>query len=636
MIRIRRTILTLTAIVVLLPISARAAQSRSEGSAEAGGETHTISGSVPASGVKMTGLPGEPVTDQNGFYSVEVSEGWTGTVTPTKAGYVFEPAHRAYSRVAADCESQDYTYVRMPFTISGIIGLPGVTMQGLPGDPVTDSDGRYSAKVEYGWSGDVRPVREGYEFRPIGRGYNRVSKDCRDDYTPEAIRILISGNAGIPGVIMRGLPSHTVTGESGRYLTRVSYGWSGTVEPKKDGYKFDPPQRVYEPLTRDRTSDDYLANPQTVVISDVVRTDPEGPVAGVTVTAEPGGYTSTTDSAGRFTVEVPYGWTGHLRLSQGGRTLPQASGFAYNDVTGHIIDGERIPAWEEPVIPAPRFSAMRPRTVLPGGVGEVLVIPTTEVAPERFAEVTEDMGVMLHILRDKLSEPRMIMGVWNDYGDFFSGGGREAFYLQGYGALFVMEVDFPLSFAAPQTDPTEAQEQTVDPVWQRARQRLYAPTGRRRGSDPLGRSPETDRGSFEQFKDDLLRTLKHAANIRHLDPNEKVILTIIGQMQGGLPGSGFSGGGSFSDGGGGWGFEGGSWTYSGGSFGYEGGRTYGDSGAYSRGSGRSAYGARRGPLGPPAASTVLTFQATKADVDAFAAGTLDFEQFRQRVKTFTY
>ena len=38
----------------------------------------------------------------------------------------------------------------------------------------------------------------------------------------------------------------------------------------------------------------------------------------------------------------------------------------------------------------------------------------------------------------------------------------------------------------------------------------------------------------------------------------------------------------------------------------------------------------------PAPTTVLTIRAKKADVDAFAAGQIDLEQFQQRVNVLTY
>jgi len=43
----------------------------------------------PLFGVVMNGLPGQPVTDENGCYGEIVDAGWLGTVVPEKAGYTF-------------------------------------------------------------------------------------------------------------------------------------------------------------------------------------------------------------------------------------------------------------------------------------------------------------------------------------------------------------------------------------------------------------------------------------------------------------------------------------------------------------------------------------------------------------------
>ena len=48
------------------------------------------------------------------------------------------------------------------------------------------------------------------------------------------------------------------------------------------------------------------------------------------------------------------------------------------------------------------------------------MIPTVDVAPQKFAETAEDMQVMLQVLREKLTEPQMIRGTLIEYGDFFS------------------------------------------------------------------------------------------------------------------------------------------------------------------------------------------------------------------------
>ena len=57
----------------------------------------------------MTGLPGSPATNASGAYTATVPSGWTGTATPTLAGYTFTPASRSYTNVVADQTAQDYT-----------------------------------------------------------------------------------------------------------------------------------------------------------------------------------------------------------------------------------------------------------------------------------------------------------------------------------------------------------------------------------------------------------------------------------------------------------------------------------------------------------------------------------------------
>ena len=69
-------------------------------------------------GVIMNGLPGNPTTDANGFYTADVGAGWSGTVSPIKAGYAFNLAERTYNNVRTNQSSQDYTaYTAVPQTI---------------------------------------------------------------------------------------------------------------------------------------------------------------------------------------------------------------------------------------------------------------------------------------------------------------------------------------------------------------------------------------------------------------------------------------------------------------------------------------------------------------------------------------
>ncbi len=62
-------------------------------------------------------------------------------------------------------------------------GIRGVVMNGLPGDPKTDDEGKYSSQVESGWTGEVVPTKSGYFFSPSYKEYSEVSEDKTDqDY----------------------------------------------------------------------------------------------------------------------------------------------------------------------------------------------------------------------------------------------------------------------------------------------------------------------------------------------------------------------------------------------------------------------------------------------------------------------
>lgn len=366
---------------------------------------------------------------------------------------------------------------------------------------------------------------------------------------------------------------------------------------------------------------------KTCTISGTIRAGTE-PVAEARVTAKPGDYTAVTDARGRYALRVPYGWSGRL-VGEGSNPVE----IPYANVTSDIINGERQPSREEPAYLGPTTPAKELRVAVPAIGGNVLVIPTVDVAPQKFAETAEDMQVMLQVLREKLTEPQMIRGTLIEYGDFFSDLDRmaEVFYLQGHGVVFVVRVDFPLFPPGPApAAEADAGQGGGDPVWQRARQRLNS-VGRG------GLPGQTPGATFERIKETLLQSLKHAANIRNVGPSELVVLTVISQSESSGSPAPASAGGSYSRNRGGW-FEGSAYSTASSSFGPSGGTTQADSGTRSRGSmGGQPVAGRAGPDSALGASArVLTIQAKKADIDAFAKGDLSFEQFQQRVKTFTY
>jgi hypothetical protein len=98
-------------------------------------------------------------------------------------------------------------------------------------------------------------------------------------------------------------------------------------------------------------------------------------------------------------------------------------------------------------------------------------------------------------------------------------------YLEGFGALFMIKVNFPV--LPPATSDTEKAERT-DSEWDKARQELYG----RQEPWILGAAGESgadyDPAQVEELKKELLQALKNGTNIRHLKPEEYVSVTVFG------------------------------------------------------------------------------------------------------------
>lgn len=234
------------------------------------GRITTADGS-PLEGVRMGGMPSVQWTDDNGEYSVYVGEGWSGTVRPSKAGFNFSPQDRTYSAVETGLSGQNYTGTAKTYVIAGRVtldgaGLPGVTLTGLPGGPVTDADGNYTATLPFQWSGTVTPSAPGFAFAPGSRTYSEIGMDrVEESYTATRQTVTLSGRvtsggAGLAGVWLNGLPGSVVTAADGTYAAAVPYGWSGTAIPGAGGYVFNPASRTYTNLVNDFPGLDFTAS----------------------------------------------------------------------------------------------------------------------------------------------------------------------------------------------------------------------------------------------------------------------------------------------------------------------------------------------------------------------------------------
>jgi Bacterial Ig domain/Beta-propeller repeat len=307
--------------------------------------TYTISGTItfggsPLANVVMNGLPGNPVTDTNGDYSVSVISTFSGTVTPTLTGYTFSPVDRIYNGLSGDLTGEDYSAVVTQFTISGTVTSSGsplanVVMNGLPNNPVTDASGNYTASVDYDWFGTATPTLAGYTFTPVNINYSNVQADMTaQNYTATLLQYTISGtvtSGGSPliNVVINGLPGNPVTDAAGNYTATVDYGWSGTATPTLAGYAFTHVNIAYTNVQADMIAQEYTASLLQFSISGTV-TSAGSPLVNVVMNGLPGN--PVTDASGNYSAVVDYGWSGTVTPALVGYTFTPVS-LIYSNVT---------------------------------------------------------------------------------------------------------------------------------------------------------------------------------------------------------------------------------------------------------------------------------------------------------------
>lgn len=161
-----------------------------------------------------------------------------------------------------------------------------------------------------------------------------------------------------------------------------------------------------------------------------------------------------------------------------------------------------------------------------------LIIPAGPLETEVIGQLTEDIHVMAQILYETI-HPDKVQVSTNRYlrwsremiGGFFGDSDRSGvtgLYLQGYGIVFLQQVDFPLVPFGEQPPAADSSAQPTDEVWQRTQRKLQGEYEQEEETE----SQRYDADRVEQLKESVLQSLRHAANIRHLDGREWVIVMV--------------------------------------------------------------------------------------------------------------
>jgi hypothetical protein len=233
---------------------------------------------------------------------------------------------------------------------------------------------------------------------------------------------------------------------------------------------------------------------------------------------------------------------------------------------------------------------------------------------KNIAPMEEDLTVMLRILEKGAGAkegPATAAGI--ELLSFSKPNSPRAFYLDGYGAMFVLNVKYPL--VAPPKKDEQSRTNEVDSEWEKARQEVY---GRRGGLEDIklkaAGGEAFDGQRVENLKSQLIDDLANAKNIRHLKSDDYVTVVVLsGGSRSTVMQREYAGGG-----GGRGGFS---------SFG---------GGAGGRGGGSAVVEMNVSNTETGSGQGTLTLRAKKSDIEAFGKGKLDAQEFRKKVAMQVY
>ncbi|HTH50255.1 MAG TPA: hypothetical protein VMB21_22270 [Candidatus Limnocylindria bacterium] len=234
-----------------------------------------------------------------------------------------------------------------------------------------------------------------------------------------------------------------------------------------------------------------------------------------------------------------------------------------------------------------------------------LVIPAADVSGKQLGQVREELAIMSRLL-NKAADPEggARAGFRFNLGDLGFGQSTDldALYLDGYGAVFLIDVDYPLVEPAKVTEAKPDAKPDKDAVWEKARRELAGldrdgdlDAGEDDFSEPAGQPYDSEK--VTALRKRLTEAFRHAANLKSVKPGEDVVVQVSGRS---APGSHMATAAVFM----------------------------GNPALVKR------YGLAVPPPTPPTsgpAISTLTLRAKKSDIDALAAGKLSTEEFAKKL-----
>ena len=152
-----------------------------------------------------------------------------------------------------------------------------------------------------------------------------------------------------------------------------------------------------------------------------------------------------------------------------------------------------------------------------------LIVPRADITEEQLADVQEELTIMSRILA-KATDPEASGhgGFRFKLAGFGFGGGSDldALYLEGYGAVFLLDVDYPLVEPPKNGEKKAAPRGDKDPTWEKTRRELAGTPGG--DEELLADDTEADPGAafdadrVAALRKRLIESFRHAANLKAL------------------------------------------------------------------------------------------------------------------------
>ena len=232
--------------------------------------------------------------------------------------------------------------------------------------------------------------------------------------------------------------------------------------------------------------------------------------------------------------------------------------------------------------------------------GRSLIIQSSDPDPKTYANIEEDLNVMYRILSKTRKQDDGGFGL----GSFLSGSSGssvKSMYIEGYGAVFMLSVRFPLVAPQPAEEQAKPKENTSE-EWERAKRELSSRNTleldlERAWTHAIGPAGEEyDAQKVEDLTVSVLESLKNATHIRNLKSDEFVTVAMLGAEG---PPQRISVENEDED-------------------------------------GKSKRKTRIETMGVPRGESTMTIRAKKSDIDEFAKGKLNLDAFRKKAKMLVY